>query len=261
MTYAGFSRLRGLCLASSLLLMAAPGSRAAEPLKDTQPALIIAYHTTPMNWTAFRKAVRSEELPHLRALQKEGVLRSYHVFFNRHVDSADWNAMAMLTFKGAAGLARWTQAAWQKPGGLKQDQLALTSRIETTPVNLVRYGGAPKSTSSPVTLVIPYRYLVSDAAYLKYLDGYTIPQLKGWIDAGVLARYTIFLAQYPASRPWSAMLVLEYRSDDALAARDGVKERVRAKLSNDPAWKAISDDKKAIREELALTLADDVDGK
>jgi hypothetical protein len=261
MTYPGFSRLRGLCLAISLLMMiAALGSRAAEPVNDAQPALIIAYHTTPTNWTAFRKAVRSEDLPHLRALQKEGILRSYHVFFNRHVDSADWNAMAMLTFNGPDGLARWTQSARQMPGGLTQDELALTSQIETTPVNLVRHGVASKPASAPVTLVIPYRYLVSDAAYLKYLDGYTIPQLKGWMDAGVLARYTILMAQYPAGRPWSAMLVLEYRSDGALAARDGVKERVRAKLSNDPAWKAISDDKKAVREELALTLADDVDG-
>lgn len=262
MTYPGLSRLRGLCLAISLLMMiAALGSRAAEQVNDAQPALIIAYHTTPTNWTAFRKAVRSEELTHLRALQKEGILRSYHLFFNRHVDSADWNAMIILTFNGPDGLARWTQVARQMPAGLTQDELALTSRIETTPVNLVRHDAAPKSASSPVTLVIPYRYLASDAAYLKYLDGYTIPQLKGWMDAGILARYTIFMAQYPAGRPWSAMLVLEYRSDGALAARDGVKERVRAKLSNDPAWKAISDDKKAVREELALTLADDIDGK
>ncbi len=260
MTYPGLSRMRGLFLATSLLMaFPALNSRAAEPLKDTQPALIIAYHTTSMNWLAFRKALRSEELPHLRKWQKEGILRSYHILFNRHLDSDGWNTMAVLTFNGPDGFARWTKGARQMPGGLTQDELALTSQIETTPVDLVRRGAARKSASSPVTLVIPYRYLVSDAAYLKYLDGYTIPQLKGWIDAGVLARYTIFMAQYPAGRPWSAMLLLEYRSDDALAARDGVKERVRAKLSNDPAWKAISDVKKAVREELALTLADDDD--
>lgn len=44
-------------------------------------------------------------------------------------------------------------------------------------------------------------------------------------------------------------------------ARDAVKNSVRARLALDPAWKAISDDKKAVREELALTLADDVDEK
>lgn len=250
----------GLAISLLILIAAFPGL-ATEPSNDSHPALIIAYQTPPGNWTTFRTALRNQELPHLRALQKAGVLQSYHLLFNRHVDSVSWNAMAILTFHGPDGLARWSQGARQMPAGLTQDELALTSRIETTPVNLVRQGKATSSAPSPVTLVIPYRYLVSDAAYRKYLDGYTIPQLDGWINAGVLARYTIFMAQYPAGRPWSAMLVLEYRSDDALAARDVVKERVRARLSHDPAWKAISDDKKTVREELALTLADEVKAK
>lgn len=259
MTHGRISQMLRLCMVIGLMVMIqAPSANATEP---PQPALVIAYHTTPANWPAFRKALHSETLPHFRALQKEGILRSYDVLFSRYVDSAGWNTMAMLTFNGPDGLARWKQSARQMPGGLTRDELALTSQIETTPVNLVRQGAARKSDSSPVTLVIPYRYLVSDAAYLKYLDGYTVPQLKGWIDAGVLARYTIFMAQYPAGRPWSAMLILEYRSDAALAARDGVKETVRARLALDPTWKAISDDKKAVRQELALTVADDASAK
>jgi len=258
MTHDWLLRTLRLCMAIGLLaVIQAPITRAAELPQDTQPALIIAYHTTPTNWLALRQALRSKALPRFRALQKEGILRSYHVFFNRHVDSSGWNAMAMLAFNGPGGLARWTQGARRMPDGLTQGELALTSQIETTPVNLVRHGVARKSASAPVTLVIPYRYLVSDAAYLKYLDGYTVPQLKGWMDAGVLARYTILMADYPAGRPWSAMLVLEYRSDAALAVRDAVKTTVRARLSHDPAWKAISDDKKAVRKELALTVADD----
>ncbi len=252
-----------LCMAIILLAaIQAPLVQAAEPPGDAHPALIIAYHTTPANWLAFRQALRSKSLPRFRALEKEGILRSYHVFFNRHVDSAGWNAMAMLEFNDPGGLARWTQGTRRMPDGLTQDELALTSQIETTPANLVRHGAARKPASAPVVLVIPYRYLVTDAAYLKYLDGYTVPQLKGWMDAGVLARYTILMAAYPAGRSWSAMLVLEYRSDAALAVRDAVKATVRARLSHDPAWKAISDDKKAVRNELALTVADEAaDGK
>ncbi|MDE1893559.1 MAG: hypothetical protein KGM46_03250 [Pseudomonadota bacterium] len=263
MTDPGLFRLRGPCLAIGLLAaIAAAGCHAAEASQDrTQPALIVAYHTTPTHWLAFRKALRSEELPYLQALQQQGVLRGYHLLFNRQLDSSGWNAMAIITFNGAAGLARWTRGASTMPGGLTQDELALTSRIESTPARLVRRGMARKAAASPVTLAIPYRYKVSEDAYVKYLDGYTIPQLQGWIDAGVLARYTIFLAQYPAGRPWSAMLVLDYRSDAALAARDGVKARVRARLAGNPAWKAISDDKKSVRDELAPTLADDAGGR
>ncbi len=259
MTHGRISQVLRLCMVIGLAFVIQVSS--ADATEPQQQALVIAYHTSPANWMAFREALRSEALPRFRALQREGILRSYHVLFNRHVDSAGWNTIAMLTFKGPDGLARWKQGARSMPAGLTQDELALTSQIETTPVNLVRQGDARKSVSSPVTLVIPYRYLVSGTGYLKYLDGYTVPQLKGWIDAGVLSRYTIFMAQYPAGRPWSAMLILEYRSDAALAARDAVKDTVRARLALDPAWKAISDDKKAIREEMAPTVADEAGEK
>ena len=259
MTHGRISQALRLCMVIGFtVVIQVPSANATEP---PQPALVIAYHTAPANWLAFRKALRSEALPHFRALQKEGILRSYHVLWNRHVDSAGWNTMAMLTFNGPDGFARWKRGARERPGGLTQEELALTTQIETTPVDLVRQGTARTAVSSPVTLVIPYRYLVSGAAYRKYLDDYTVPQLKGWMKAGVLAKYTIFMAQYPAGRPWSAMLILGYRSDAALASRDAVKGTVRARLALDPAWKAISDDKKAVREEMALTVADEAGEK
>lgn len=252
------SHWRRLCAAVLVFLALIPvgSGHDAKPWPDRQPALVIAYHTTTANWLAFRKALRNETLPRFRSMQTQGILRSYRVLFNRDLDSGGWNAMAILEFDGSAGQSRWTQGAREMPAGLTQDELALTSQIESTPVSLVRRDHAPKSASAPVYLVIPYQYQVSGRAYLKYLDGYAIPEFKGWEHAGVLAGYSVLLAQYPAGRPWSAMLLLEYRSDRALADRDSVKAAVRERLSHDPAWKAISDRKLHVRDELALTVAD-----
>jgi hypothetical protein len=105
-------------------------------------------------------------------------------------------------------------------------------------------------------MVIPYETMISAPDYLKYADGYVVPQFEGWIKEGVLARYDIFVDRYAAGRPWSTMVLLEYRNDAALGQREAVVARVRARLGENPEWKAISDDKKHIRNEKQLVIAD-----
>lgn len=219
------------------------------------PALVIAYRTTPRNWLALRNAIGADALPRFQALEKAGTLTSFRVLFSRGVDVQSWNAMAVLNFNGTAGEASWYAATRQTPAGLKQSDLALTTAIESTPVDVVREAVATQAAQHPVFLIIPYKYLVEAGAYRRYLDGYTIPQLKGWIDAGILGRYSIVMGHYSAGRPWNAMLLLEYRSDAALARRGTVKTQVRAELARDPRWEAISENKFHIREELSLTVA------
>ena len=243
-------------LAGAVLLIALPVA-TAQAQEAARPELIVTYRTSPADWQSFRDAIRSEALPRLEAWKTAGVLSSYRVLFNRHVDAQTWNAMAVLRFAGARGEARWRALERTMPAALTKAERALTTSIETTPVDGVREGAAKADPAAPVFLAIPYRYMVSDSAYRKYLDGYTIPQLQGWIAAGVLSRYEIVMASYPAGRPWTAMLLLEYSSDAALARRDEVKDKVRARLAHIPSWKAIADDKTNIRAELALTVADD----
>ena len=247
----------GVALAIFALPVAAPAQEESAP----RPALIIAYHTAPTNWLAFRKALERDVRPRLGDLQKEGVLRDFHLFLARDVDGEGWNTMAVFDFDGIKGRARWDVAARLTPAGLNQQELALTTRIDSTPVSLMREGADDSKPDHPIFLVIPYRVIVSDDAYLKYLDGYTIPQLEGWKSAGILPRYSVYMGQYPAGRPWTAMLVLEYSSDSALAKRDAVKARVRETLAHDPAWKAIGEDKSNIRAELSAAVADDVNSK
>jgi hypothetical protein len=97
---------------------------------------------------------------------------------------------------------------------------------------------------------------VSEAEYLKYADGYVIPQFEGWMAEGVLNNYRIFMSKYPAGRPWNAMVILEYKDDAALARREEVVKNVRAKLKENPEWKAISENKKNIRDEKQVVIAD-----
>jgi len=105
-------------------------------------------------------------------------------------------------------------------------------------------------------LVIPYEVVVPTPEYVAYLDDYVLPQFDGWAEAGVLASHAVYLARYPAGRAWQSLLVLEYRSDQALATRDAVVAKVRAHLAVNAKWKAMSENKKKVRAEKAPVLAD-----
>jgi len=52
--------------------------------------------------------------------------------------------------------------------------------------------------------------------------------------------------------------VLEYRSDTALGQREAVVARVRARLQQQPEWRAIAANKQKIREEKEAVIADTI---
>jgi hypothetical protein len=54
------------------------------------------------------------------------------------------------------------------------------------------------------------------------------------------------------------LLVLEYKSDQALGARDATVAKVRGRLKENPKWKAISDSKKNVRVERSPVIADSI---
>lgn len=259
MTIQSLVAFRKLSLFALLAVTLLPMQDVLAAPQPARPGIVIAYHTTPANWHAFQRMADKSLLPYFRALKQAGVLADFRLLLNRNLDSASWNAMAILDFKGARGLARWNERNRSRPAGLLPGELSLTTSVDSTPVDLVRAGRAKTAAKRPVFLMIPYKYLVSESAYRRYLDCYTIPQLQGWVRAGILARYAIVMDKYPAGRPWNAMLVLEYRSDAALARRDAVKASVRAKLAHNTVWKKIAEEKSGIRDELLLTVADDIE--
>ena len=234
----------------------------AAPAEPAELSLVVAIGTAPANRPALREDLASEQAKRLHAWRAQGVLKSYRLLFNRYADAGSWDAMEILTFADAAAQARWDGVERAAPAGLDPRALALTTSISSAPSGLVRRGAAPTAPASGGPfLVIPYDALVPVPEYLKYIDGYTVPQMQGWIEEGVLAGYGLHVARYYAGRPWTALLVLDYRDEDALARRDEVVAKVRARLAADPAWKAISDNKKAMRAEKQLAVADQLAGE
>lgn len=245
--------LLGLCGGRSGL---AGESSASAPL-----AMVLTYHVLPVNRVAFRQIMEQTEIPRFQRWKAEGLLQEARVIFSRHADGADFDAMVLLSFAQASGGERWKQIERVNPAGLSAAALALTTAVETTPGDWLRQGGAlannqSKEQPSPTFLAVPYQYLVPLNEYVDYLDGYVIPQMQGWIDEKVLSRYSIFLARYPAGRSWQSLLLLEYRDDAALGARDATTAKVRSRLKENPQWKAISDAKKNVRSEKPAVIAD-----
>lgn len=244
--------------ASMLMLCAlfACSAHAADPRESGPRTLIITYHLSPANRLSFRQELERSVVRQFHRWRQEGALETYRILFNRYVDSANWDAMALVSFGKESDLERWRSKELEAPAGLPPKALSLVTSIDTTPADLMRSQSAVDASDNAVFLVIPYEYVVPVDDYIAYLDGYVVPQLAGWMQEGIVSRYGIYLARYPAGRPWQSLLVLEYRNDQALGARDAVVAKVRARLKEDPKWKAISDGKKNVRIEKSPVLAD-----
>jgi hypothetical protein len=250
------SRLRQLAGAALFGLFCMGGAHAADQRADGPLSLIISYHAAPANRAALRQELQGEATRRFEQWKKQGVLKDYHLLFGRYADSDNADAVAVLAFPDYAAASRWKKIEQASPGGLPRKALALASSIQTAPADQVRSGGSDAPSADSVWMVIPYQVMIPAPEYVKYADGYVIPQMDGWIKEGVLKRYEILVDRYGAGRPWSTMLLLEYKNDAALGQREEVVARVRARLKEDPQWKAISDDKHHIRNELQLVIAD-----
>lgn len=246
-------RLAGALLAG---LLCTGAVQAADQRADGPLSLIISYHASPANRAALRHELQGEGAQGFQRWKQQGVLSDYHLLFGRYADGDNADAVAVLTFADYAALSRWNRIEQTSPGGLPKKAVALASSIQTAPADMVRSGGSDVAAADSVFMVIPYQLMIPESDYVKYADGYVIPQFEGWIKEGVLKRYEILVDRYAAGRPWSTMVLLEYKNDAALGQREAVVQRVRARLKDDPQWKAISDDKKHIRNELQLVIAD-----
>jgi hypothetical protein len=241
-------------LAAVLAAFLSLAAHAADPRDSGPLGIVITVHAAPVNRAALMKSIEETDAPQFQRWRDEGLFRGVRLLVNRHADSIGWDAMEILTFPDYAAVQRWNRIERATPAGLSQKTLALVGAIETAPGDFVREAG--KRSANATWLVIPYELLVSVPEYLSYLDGYVVPQMDGWSEEGVLSHYGVFLPRYPAGRPWQSMLVLEYKDDAAFGARDVTTAKVRARLKDNPKWKAISDAKKNVRNEKAPVIAD-----
>ncbi len=231
---------------------------AAEPSDSNALSLIITYQTAPANRPALRHELEQSTVREFARWKHDGRIKLYRVLFNRYADSDNWDAMALLTFATPEDLYRWRAVERTQPAALSAKALAMTTAIHTTPVDTKRAEALDAKSPNAVYVVIPYKTLVPADEYEKYADGYVIPQFKGWIDEGVLSGYSLYTSQFPAGRAWNAMVVLQYKDEAALSAREAVVASVRERLKTNAAWKAISESKKSVRTEEQVVVADPV---
>lgn len=225
--------------------------------KQTGPlGLIIQYRCLPGQRTQLRQRVAGE-IRNFERLRIDGILAGYHLLFSRYVDTNSWDMLALVTFSNYSNVAHWRRVEDSTPAGLLGDTLALTSIVETYPVDLVRQGASENPPVRPVYFVVPYTISVSVPAYLKYFDDYVRPQFEGWIHEGVLSSYQVFMQRYTAARPWDVMIFLVYKDDESFGQRETIVAKVREQLQSNPVWKAASDSKKSLRVEKQAIIADE----
>jgi hypothetical protein len=250
---------------SSLFLLLAflTVAQAAEiPVTGGPRVVAISYHSEPVHRAAFRAYLSKDETDRLAALQKQGVLEGYQILFNSFVTPRTWDAMVILQFAHYSDIQKWKEIERDMPGGLDEKGLALAQPIDTVSADLSWEGSIPQAANkrNGIFYAIPYHYNVLDQ-YKKYIDGYVIPQVTGWMKEGALVQYRIYLNRDPVGSVWDSLFIYQYRDLNAFGRREEVLAKVRASLRGDPTWKALSDVKSTIRTESENTIAESLSGK
>jgi hypothetical protein len=249
-----------LVIAASLIVAALyvlQPAAAETPAPGGPRNLLITYRCDPANRPAFRAYLQGEGLARLAKFKRDGVIQSYQILFNPFNGSGTWDAMTILSFARFADTRRWQEIERTAPGGLTRAGLLLGKPVDTYSADLPweDLDAAAGSDRDSVYYVIPYEYTSLDQ-YKKYVDGYVIPQVKGWLQDGALAGYRIFLNRYSVGRPWDSLFIYRYRDLESFGRRDEVVARVRKTLVDDPAWKQLSDIKQTIRTESENTITE-----
>lgn len=246
------------------LLALAFAANAQEPssqLHSTGPqTLAIAYRCNPDQRPNLRGAMVHGGVARFENWKQQGILKDYHILFNSYLDSETYDMLSLLTFADFSGVSQWKEIEKTAPGGLPAEALKLVTSAITYSLDSVRTAASkePPTSGQSVYFIIPYDYLVPTDDYVSYLDMYVIPQVNGWIDENVLARYTIYISRYSTSRPWGCLFVLEYRDHQAFGQREATVTKVREKLKSNPAWVKASQNKQKVRIEKQTMIAEEL---
>lgn len=224
---------------------------------DSAVSLVLTYRAQPEHRVAFRAWWEGEGGRQFARWRAAGVFANARILFGSIAGNGPVDALVLIDFPRFSDLARWTAIEREFPGGLTADALKLahpTSAHLAEPIAGAATAAAP---AGGVQLVAFYSVSIETARYRDYVRGYVEPQMRGWLEAGALKRYTLLANQAALHDPWDALLVLDYVDYPALARRDEVKRAVRERLAaNDPAWAQWSRDKADVRRELSLFLTE-----
>ena len=246
---------------SAYAALAANAQETLSRLRATGPqALAIVYRCNPEHRASLRQIMAGEGVERFEGWKRQGLLTDYRILFNSYLDSETYDLLTLLTFRDYSGLSQWKVIERTAPGALPNEALKLVNSAITYSLDLVRSGVSkePPKPGQSVYFIIPYDYLIGTDDYLHYLDSYVIPQVHGWMDEKVLARYSIYLSRYSAARAWGSLLVLEYRDQDALGKREATVAKVRERLKVKAAWLAASESKQKVRVEKQAVIAEEL---
>jgi len=229
--------------------------------QDGPRSILITYRTDAARRPAFRQYLAHEEMARLASWKREGVIDGYQILFNPFETEDTWDAMLVLRFTRFTDTARWIAVERGNPGGLDVRGLALGHPFNTYSADIDWEGGddSVAADHNAIFYVIPYEY--RDAAqYRTYFEGYVLPQIRGWMRAGVLSGYRIFMNRYPVGKPWDVLFMYRYRDLSAFGQREPTIAKVRAGLkASDPEWVKWSQNKTDIRIESENVVAEAVE--
>ena len=223
--------------------------------------LIITYRCAPAKRPALRQYMLKEGVRRFDKWKQDGVLADYRILFNRYNDAETYDMMAVLNFKSYSDVKKWADIETESPGGLTEEALGFITPTNTYSMDVIWHGSAASvpSRGKTVFFLIPYDYYPHTIdEYIKYANGYVIPQIKGWLDKNNIANFGIYVNRYPTSRAWKVLFVLEYMDSDAFGARERTMAEVRSALKSNPDWKALSDSKLNMRVEKETVVADEL---
>jgi hypothetical protein len=259
--------LRFRCLVILILVVFASLMSVEQEAADTEERnsgprnLVITYRCAPAKRPALHQYMLSEGVRRFEKWKQDGVFSDYRILFNRYNDAETYDMMAVLNFKTYADVKKWTAIETESPGGLTAQALAFITPANTYSMDLIWHGSAASvpPRGNTVFHLIPYDYYPHTIdEYIKYANGYVIPQIKGWIAKGNIANYGIYVNRYPTSRAWKVLFVLEYTDPEQFGARERTMAEVRAVLKSNPEWKALSDSKLNMRVEKETVVADEL---
>lgn len=243
-----------LTAVSLIAIMTGPRASADEPAGGPL-SLLITYRSAPVDRPAFRTYLQKEGREQLARLQRDGVIKSYQILFNPFAHGGTWDAMTVVGFERYADTQRWMTLEQTAPGGLTGAGVRLVQNIDTYSADLTWHGDAENAShANGIYYVIPYEFS-SASEYEKFVEGYVLPQVNGWMRERVLDGYRIFLNRYPVGRPWDALFIYEYRDLEAFGKRAETVMKVRRTLEDDPVWKQFHAIKQTLRSETENTIA------
>lgn len=254
--------LRQAAVLAVALALAAP--LTAQERGEGPASLFITYRCDPQKRAAFRAHMAGPGVAQFEEWKSEGVYKDYLVLFSAYVNGGDTapDMMVRLDFAKYVDTDAWKAIERTSPAGLSPEALALCTPVTSYLADLTWEGGPSPSRNlaKAVYLWIPYHLEkgVGKPEYKKYFSTYVKPQNEGWLAAGALSWWGVYLNQHNTGKPWDIVFLYEYADSVGLARRDNVKEAVRAKLRNDPVWKAVSDNKQSFRIEDQVIIMDPI---